>query len=115
MSTPSSPATGARFRPYKALPGLTEAIDRAKTVNPVKLGSALEGLHYTARNGEVETRDTDRQSRQPLHVVSWQTADGKTVRHDQENTANDWRIEVRPANCVASQPSSCARRFPAKP
>jgi len=52
--------------------GLSEAMAKAKSTDPVKVAAALEGLKYKNFNGEVEVRKADHQLQQPLYMTVWQ-------------------------------------------
>ena len=59
-------------------------------------------------------RATDHQLQQPVFISSWQKVDGKTVKYDQENTGFGWRTEAKIDAYVASQPTSCNMKRPAR-
>jgi branched-chain amino acid transport system substrate-binding protein len=100
---------------YSVIKSLSEAFNKSKSTEPVKVAFALEGLKFQSVNGEVEMRNTDHQLQQVLHVASWQKVDGKQVRFDQENTGIGWRTEKVLDSFVAAQPTSCNMQRPARP
>ncbi|MCX8006072.1 MAG: branched-chain amino acid ABC transporter substrate-binding protein, partial [Burkholderiaceae bacterium] len=92
---------------YTVIRALAEAMNKAKSTDPVKVAFALEGLRFQSINGEVEMRASDHQLQQVLHISSWQKVDGKQVRFDSENTGYGWRTERVLEPFVAAQPTSC--------
>ncbi|RPH68013.1 MAG: branched-chain amino acid ABC transporter substrate-binding protein [Burkholderiales bacterium] len=99
---------------YTAMKLLSEAMKKAKSTDAKQVAFALEGLKVQSLNGEVEMRASDHQLQQPVFISSWQKVDGKTVRYGQENTGYGWRTEARLDAYVASQPTSCDMKRPAK-
>ncbi len=98
---------------YTAFKLLSEGMKKAKSTDPLKVAFAMEGLKVQSLNGEVEMRATDHQAQQSVYISSWQKADGKSVRYDQENTGYGWRTEAKLDSYVASQPTSCQMKRPA--
>jgi branched-chain amino acid transport system substrate-binding protein len=94
---------------------LAEGIKRAKSVDPVKVAFAMEGIKFQTLNGEAEMRSTDHQLQQTIYVATWTKTDGKGVKFDQENTGYGWKTERRMEAYVAAQPTSCQMKRPAKP
>jgi branched-chain amino acid transport system substrate-binding protein len=99
---------------YTAFRMLGEGIKKAKSTEPLKVAYAMEGLKFTTLNGEVEMRATDHQLQQPVYISTWTKVDGKAVKYDQENTGYGWKTEERMDSYVASQPTSCQMKRPAK-
>ena len=87
---------------------------KAKSTDPKAVAFALEGIKVQSLNGEVEMRASDHQLQQPVFISSWQKVDGKTVKYDQENTGFGWRTEAKIDAYVASQPTSCNMKRPAR-
>ncbi|HJV50229.1 MAG TPA: branched-chain amino acid ABC transporter substrate-binding protein [Noviherbaspirillum sp.] len=100
---------------YTIVQMLSKAIKDTKSSDPVKVAYAMEGMKVKSLNGEVEMRATDHQLQQPLYIVTWAKADGKKVKYDQENTGYGWRTEQKIDTYVATQPTSCQMKRPAKP
>ncbi|MCS6944402.1 MAG: branched-chain amino acid ABC transporter substrate-binding protein [Sutterellaceae bacterium] len=100
---------------YTVIRALAEAMNKAKSTDPVKVAFALEGLRFQSLNGEVEMRASDHQLQQPLFISSWQKVDGKQVRFDAENTGYGWRTERVLDAFIAAQPTSCNMKRPARP
>lgn len=100
---------------YHVIKSLAEAINKAKSSDPVRVAFALEGLKFNSINGEIEMRATDHQMQQTLWITSWQKKDGKAVKYDAENTGFGWRTEEMLQPYVASQPTSCQMKRPPQP
>jgi branched-chain amino acid transport system substrate-binding protein len=100
--------TGSMISIYS---GLSEAMAKAKSTDPVKVAAALEGLRFKSFNGEVEMRKTDHQLQQPLFITVWQKTDAKHP-YSAENTG----MTLVPATSydayVASTPTSCQMKRP---
>ncbi len=99
---------------YTGLELLGQAIKNSKSTEPVKVAYAMEGLKVTSLNGEVEMRKSDHQLQQPLYIATWSKIDGKTVKYDQENTGYGWKTDQKIDSFVATQPTSCQMKRPAK-
>ncbi len=93
---------------------LSEAMKKTKSTDPVKVAHAMEGMKVQSINGEIEMRATDHQLQQPVFIGVWSKADGKVVKVDQENTGYGWKPDGRLDSYVASQPTSCQMKRPAK-
>nr|WP_225879062.1 branched-chain amino acid ABC transporter substrate-binding protein [Zeimonas arvi] len=99
---------------YTSFKLLSEAMKKAKSTDPKAVAFAMEGLKVQSLAGEVEMRATDHQLQQAVYISSWQKVDGKTVKYDQENTGYGWRTEAKIEAYVASQPTSCNMKRPAR-
>jgi branched-chain amino acid transport system substrate-binding protein len=100
--------TGAIVHVFK---GLSEAMAKAKSTDPVKVAANLEGLRFNSFNGEVEMRKTDHQLQQPLFITVWRQAD-KKYPYSPENTGMTLvPVKEFPAY-VASTPTSCQMQRP---
>lgn len=100
---------------HAAVRMLSEGMKRAKSTEPLRVAHAMSGLKFTTLNGDVEMRASDHQLQQPVYIATWTKTDGKTVRFDQENTGYGWKTDQRFDAYVASQPTSCQMKRPAKP
>jgi branched-chain amino acid transport system substrate-binding protein len=99
---------------YTSLVTLAEGIKRAKSTDPLRVAYAMEGVKMSAPHGEIEMRATDHQLLQPLWISSW-TKVGGPNKHDVEKTGYTWKTEVAYPTYVASQPTSCQMKRPARP
>ncbi|NEX59473.1 branched-chain amino acid ABC transporter substrate-binding protein [Noviherbaspirillum galbum] len=89
---------------------LAQAMENAKTTDPLKVSQALEGMEYDAGNGKVVMRKDDHQLIQPLVLSAYAKKNGTTVRHDTENTGYGFRtVAVIPAKDT-EVPTSCAMK-----
>jgi len=98
---------------YNTIAMLGKAVKTSKSIDPVKVGFAMEGMKIKGLNGEIEMRSTDHQLQQPLYLVGWVKANGKDVKFDMENTGFGWKTQQRFDSYVASQPTSCQMKRPA--
>jgi branched-chain amino acid transport system substrate-binding protein len=91
--------------------GLSEAMAKAKSTDPVQVAKVLEGLKFTSYNGEVEMRKTDHQLQQPLYLTRWQKADAK-FPYSVENTGMTFALVKEFPAYIASTPTSCNMQRP---
>lgn len=94
---------------------LASGIKKANSTDPVKVAFAMEGMKLKSLNGDIEMRATDHQMLQPLYIATWTKVNGKDVKFDQENTGYGWKTDVKVPAYIASQPTSCQMKRPAKP
>ncbi|HEX4985577.1 MAG TPA: branched-chain amino acid ABC transporter substrate-binding protein [Burkholderiales bacterium] len=88
------------------------AVDAAKSVDPVAVARALEGMKYDAGTGMMWMRPDDHQLMHPLYAFSLNKAGTPGVKHDVENTGFGWKTEGRfetndtilPTNCKMERP-----------
>lgn len=99
---------------YTGLAMLAEAIKRTGSTDPLKVAYAMEGMKMDAPHGAIEMRASDHQLLQPLWIASWTKAGGAN-RHDIEKTGYTWKTEAAYPTFVASQPTSCQMKKPARP
>ena len=97
---------------YNTIAMFAEGLKRAKTIDPVKVAYAMEGIKMKTFSGEMEMRAADHQMQAPLFITSWAKVDGKSVRYDQNDTGYGWKVEQRIEPYVASQPTSCQMARP---
>jgi branched-chain amino acid transport system substrate-binding protein len=99
---------------YTSIAVLAEGIKRARSTDPLKVAYAMEGVKLTVPHGEIEMRGADHQLLQPLWISSW-TRVGGPNRNDVEKTGYTWKTEAAFPTYVASQPTSCQMKRPARP
>ncbi len=97
---------------YTGIALLAKAFKETKSIDPVKVAKALEGMKVESLNGEVEMRKSDHQALQPLYVAKWAKVDGKVVKYDQEKTGYGWKTEALLPTYMATQPTSCQMQRP---
>ena len=96
---------------FTALAMLSDGMAKAKSVDPVKVATAMSGMKFPGFGGEVEMRKTDHQLQQPLYITEWRKLDAKNP-YSVENTGfNFQEVRMLPAY-VASTPTSCQMKRP---
>ncbi|HVL55831.1 MAG TPA: branched-chain amino acid ABC transporter substrate-binding protein [Burkholderiaceae bacterium] len=100
---------------YTGIRMLSEAFKQTKSIDPVRVAFAMEGMKFESLNGEVEMRASDHQLQQAMNISTWAKVDGKKLKFDQENTGFGWRPEAYLPAYVGVQPTSCQMQRPAKP
>jgi branched-chain amino acid transport system substrate-binding protein len=99
---------------YTIISMLSKGIKDARSIDPVKVAFALEGMKIHSLNGDVEMRAMDHQLQQPLYISTWTKVNGKDVRYDQEDTGYGWKTDREIQPYVAAQPTSCLMARPTK-
>lgn len=87
---------------------LVKAMEQAKSTDPLKVGEALAGMHFTTPTGEVWMRADNHQLIQPL-FISTMTAG---MPHDVENTGLGFRTDGRVEAKDTELPTSCKMQLP---
>jgi branched-chain amino acid transport system substrate-binding protein len=101
--------TGSIIRMLEAM---SQAMAQAKSVDPVKVAYAMEGLKWKSEfGGEVEMRKADHQLQQPLYISVWQKTDAKHP-YSVENTGMTFAQVVEFPSYVSSTPTSCQMKRP---
>lgn len=100
---------------YTVVQMVAKAAKDTNSADPVKMAFAMEGMKVKAINGDVEMRAVDHQLQQPLYISTWAKVDGKKVKYDQENTGYGWSMDQKIESYVATQPTSCQMKRPARP
>ncbi|MGN6579082.1 MAG: branched-chain amino acid ABC transporter substrate-binding protein [Bordetella sp.] len=97
---------------YTGIALLSKAFKETHSTDPVKVAKALEGMKVQSLNGVVQMRAADHQLQQPLVITTWVKADGKVVKHDQENTGYGWRTDAVLDAASATLPTTCQMKRP---
>jgi branched-chain amino acid transport system substrate-binding protein len=97
---------------YSVLSAMGKAVKQAKSIEPLKVALALEGMTFKSLNGEDVMRKVDHQIQQPLYISTWVKANDKDVKYDQEDTGYGWKVNQKIEAFVATQPSSCQMKRP---
>lgn len=98
---------------HSAVTMLSKAVKDAKSVEPLKVALALEGMKVKTLNGDVMMRAADHQLLQPLYIATWSKADGKDVKYDQEGTSLGWKTDRKLPAEIATLPTTCKMTRPA--
>ena len=96
----------------RMLEALTIAMAQSKSIDPVKVAFAMEGLKWkSVIGGDVEMRKTDHQLQQPLYISVWEKTDAKHP-YSPENTGMTFKPVAEYPNYVSSTPTSCQMKRP---
>jgi len=98
---------------YTGLALLSEAMAKAKSVEPVAVAKALSGIKVNGLAGEIEMRKTDHQLQQPVFITEWRKLDSKKAPYSVENTGFNFQEVRMLPNYVSSTPTSCQMKAPA--
>jgi len=99
------------FSIYNSLTGLSHAMAKAGSTDPVKVASALSGLQFKGHNGDSEMRDTDHQFQQGLWITKWTKADDK-YPNSLEGTGYNFAPIKYIEREAASTPTVCKMKRP---
>jgi branched-chain amino acid transport system substrate-binding protein len=94
-----------------ALEMLAQAIDDAKSADPLKVARALEGMRYQGDTGEVWMRPSDHQLMQPIYIATF-TKVGGEVKYDAERTGFGWKTDTRTEAKDTVMPTTCVMNRP---
>jgi branched-chain amino acid transport system substrate-binding protein len=99
------------FATYNGVVLMGEAMAKAKSTDPVKVGPAMSGHTFKGFNGESTMRKTDHQMQQGLWITKWQKVDAKN-KYSVENTGYTFAPVKYIEAFVASTPTSCDMKRP---
>lgn len=99
------------FAVYNALVGVSHAMAKAGTTDPVKVAAALEGLKWDGFDGPVEMRADDHQLQQGMWISKWQKVDDKNS-YSVENTGYTFAPVKHISAEDASTPTTCDMKRP---
>jgi branched-chain amino acid transport system substrate-binding protein len=100
--------TGSVLRIYEIL---GQAMATAKSTDPVKVASAMEGMKFKSFNGDLEMRKSDHQLQQPLYMSVWQKADAKYPYSPEKTGMTLAPVKEYPPY-VSTTPTSCQMKRP---
>jgi branched-chain amino acid transport system substrate-binding protein len=90
---------------------LAKAMNEAKSVDPLKVAKALEGMKYLGDTGEVWMRADDHQLMQPIYIATFTKAGG-AVKYDAEGTGYGWKTDSRTEYKDTVMPTTCKMERP---
>ena len=99
------------FSIYNAVLLLSEAMNKAKSIDPIKVATAMEGLTFKGFNGESQMRKSDHQLQQGLYISKWQKVDAKNT-YSVENTGYTFAPVKYLDTYISSTPTSCQMKRP---
>jgi branched-chain amino acid transport system substrate-binding protein len=100
------------YATYNGIKLLGAAMAKAKSIDPVKVAHALEGLEVKSFAGDVTMRASDHQLQQTMFVTKWQKVD-KKYPYSVENTGYTFVPIKQMDPYVSSTPTSCQMKRPA--
>jgi branched-chain amino acid transport system substrate-binding protein len=94
------------------IPTLAAGIAKAKSTDPVKVATAMEGLTVKSFSGDVTVRATDHQLQQPLYIATWKKISDPKKQWSAEGTGYTWVQDKVFEPYVSSTPTSCQMKRP---
>jgi len=90
------------------------AAEKAKSLDPVKVATALEGMEFDVYSGgKGFMRKDDHQFFQPIYISSFGTLSDKTKDpFDEENTGWGWHLVSKVDTAQAMVPTTCSMKRP---
>jgi branched-chain amino acid transport system substrate-binding protein len=95
-----------------AIEMLVQAINQAKSTDPLKVALALEGMKFQTFTGEVVMRADNHQLLQPMYVSTFTRAGTSGVKYDMERTGLGFRSEGRIDGKNTALPTTCKLQRP---
>lgn len=89
---------------------LAQAMEKAKSADPMKVSTAMEGMEFEAGNGKVVMRKDDHQLIQPLVLSAYSKKNGTTVKYDTEGTGYGFRTVATIPPKDTEVPTTCAMK-----
>ena len=99
------------FSIYNGVVLLSEAMNKAKSTDPMKVATAMEGLSFKGFNGDTQMRKSDHQLQQGLFISKWQKVDAKNS-YRVENTGYTFAPVKYLDTYISSTPTSCQMKRP---
>jgi branched-chain amino acid transport system substrate-binding protein len=96
---------------YNGIVLMSDAMAKAKSIDPVKVAAAMEGLEFKGFNGDSTMRKSDHQMQQGLYISKWQKVDKKNP-YSVEKTGYTFAPVKYIERYVASTPTSCQMKRP---
>ena len=94
------------------IPTLAAGIAKAKSTDPVKVATAMEGLTVKSFSGDVTVRAADHQLQQPLYIATWSKITDPKKQWNAEGTGYTWVQNKVFEPYVSSTPTSCQMKRP---
>ena len=94
-----------------ALRTLSGGIAKAKSIDPIKVAAAMEGITVKSYSGDITMRASDHQLQQPLFLAKWAKVDAKN-NYNVEGTGNTFVLVKTFEPYVSSTPTSCQMKRP---
>ena len=92
---------------------LAQGVRKAKSTEPLKIASALEGISYKSILGDVSVRKEDHQFMTPLYVYANHPVDGKRVKKGFDGTKQGFVQEALAQPAALEVPNTCDMKRPA--
>lgn len=102
------------YRERYALENLVGAIEKAKSTDPLKVATAMEGLSWDSDMGRVTMRREDHQLQLPMVIARMVKAGTPRAKNDVEGSGLGFETKVLLAADQVALPTSCQMKRPAK-
>ena len=99
------------FAMYNMLVGLSHAMAKARSTDPIPVAAALSDIRFEGFNGESQMRKTDHQLQQGMWISHWQKVDAKNP-YSVENTGYTFAPVQYLEPYIASTPTTCQMKRP---
>lgn len=99
------------FSVYNGLVMTSDAMAKAKSIDPVKVAAAMDGLKFKGFNGDSEMRASDHQMQEGLWISKWEKTTAK-YPYSVENTGYTFAPVKYIDEATASTPTVCKMKRP---
>lgn len=99
------------FQTHLAVSMLAQGMANSKSIDPVKVAAAMEGMTFKGISGDVTMRKADHQLQQHLYISKWTKAT-KADPYSEENTGYNFAVVKKIEPYVSSTPTSCQMKRP---
>lgn len=99
------------FQTYLGISMLAQGMANAKSTDPVKVATAMEGMTFKGISGDAQMRKADHQLQQHIYISKWTKATAKDP-YSEENTGYNFAVVKQLEPYVASTPTSCQMKRP---
>jgi branched-chain amino acid transport system substrate-binding protein len=91
---------------------LAAATNQARSVDPLAVAKALEGMRIAGDTGELWMRAQDHQLFNPMFIATLARSGTMGVAHDWENSGYGWRADATIDAATFSVPTTCRMTAP---
>jgi branched-chain amino acid transport system substrate-binding protein len=100
------------FNLSNVLEMLVKAMETAKSIDPLPVARAMEGMKFQADTGEVTMRADNHQLIQPIYISTFARIDGKATKLEVDRSGYGFRTDTRIESKNTVLPTTCKMERP---
>ncbi len=100
------------FNLSNVLEMLVKAMEAAKSIDPLPVARAMEGMKFQADTGEVTMRADNHQLIQPIYISTFARIDGKATKLEVDRSGYGFRTDTRIESKNTVLPTTCKMERP---